>query len=372
MRSTAATAFILVCCLLAGALVVRLLLPFGKPLVWASVLVAVFYPLFQWLVRRLGGRRRLASVVACVVIAGLFVVPVALLTLALARESSDAYVAIRDQLESSNVSALLRERVAPFAQHVSRLTGGQLQLSDRPESILVSGVGTVASFLMTNTRALLSGFANLVFAFLILVIAMYFFFVDGEGFVEWMRRLTPLTAAQENRVLRLFVRIGVATLYGSFLTALAQGVAAGIMFAVLGLPSSLLWGSAIAAASFIPLLGTALVWVPAATYFVLIGSTGKAIVLAVYSMAVVGTIDNIIKPLLLRDQMRMHTLLVFLSILGGLKLFGFIGLFLGPLAVALFETFVQLLYDEEELVAERSIVPAGEIVGVASSGPLDR
>jgi predicted PurR-regulated permease PerM len=141
-------------------------------------------------------------------------------------------------------------------------------------------------------------------------------------------------------IIRKFRDVSFATFYGSLLTAVVQGCAAALLFWILGIASPLFWGAIVSFVSLVPIVGAFLVWIPMSAYLFLSGNTASAIVLLVGGGVVVSSIDNVLKPIIIRGRTDMHPLLVFLSVLGGMQVFGFLGVLLGPLVVAFFVSFL--------------------------------
>lgn len=157
---------------------------------------------------------------------------------------------------------------------------------------------------------------------------------------------SPLPEEYETELIQTFKAVSYATFYGSLLTATLHGVAACLLFAILGLPAPLFWGAIVALLSLVPIVGALVVWVPWAGYLMLTGQMTRGLVLLVLSTLVVVMIDNVFKPMIIRGKTNMHPLLVFLAVLGGLQAFGFLGIVLGPLAVALFISFLSFYRQE--------------------------
>jgi predicted PurR-regulated permease PerM len=158
-----------------------------------------------------------------------------------------------------------------------------------------------------------------------------------------------LPEEQERRFVETFRRVSRATVIGNLMTSLCQGAVSGLIFLILGLPNPILWGALTALMSLVPVVGTALVWVPWTIYLLATGSLTRAIIFAILQVVLVGGIDNILRPLLMESHMRLHTLLVFFSIVGGISYFGLAGLFLGPLVFAIALAFIDL-YKERNLI----------------------
>jgi predicted PurR-regulated permease PerM len=183
--------------------------------------------------------------------------------------------------------------------------------------------------------------------FVIIAFTLFFFLRDGERFADELRDLLPLRRKQADELLGSVVELLRASTLGVVVVAAVQGFLGGVMFALLGLSSPLLWGVAMALLSVIPVLGTGVVWLPASAYLFFSGDTVKAVVLLAWGVLVVETIDNLLRPVLVGSRTRLHELVVFFGVLGGLRLFGMVGVFVGP---ALFSIAASLI----ALARERS------------------
>jgi len=183
--------------------------------------------------------------------------------------------------------------------------------------------------------------------FFLMLFVLFFLLRDHDKIISAMRHILPLSRSQEDKLLDEIEQVSKSAVMGSFLTAIAQGVAGGLGMWLAGFPG-LFWGTMMGFASFIPVVGTALIWIPAAIYLYVTGDTTWAIFLTVWSVAIVGSIDNLLRPLLMQGSGNagMSTLMIFFSLLGGLHLFGLIGLIYGPLIFAITMVLFNI-YEEE-------------------------
>lgn len=322
----------------------QILLPFSAPIVWATVLVSIFFPLYQRLSRWLGNRRQLASLLSCALICLMTVVPVLLLLILLAKESAEAYASFQTMLHSPNFEPSLRARQLQFfseiSSPISRFVG--VETIDF-RTIFLELLKRLSQWLVAMSAVIVTSLTGFLFHFFIMVVTMYFFFVDGEALLALLKRLNPIPSPYFDLMLYRFREVSVATFYGSVFTGLAQGSLGGLVFLVLGLPSPRLWGAAMAVASFIPLLGTGLIWIPVAIYLCLTGAVAKGVALLLLGAGLISTVDNVIRLVVVKERMKLHPFLVFLSVLGGLRVFGLLGLILGPLIAAMVHTLLTSL-----------------------------
>ncbi len=318
----------------------------------ATILACLCFPAFHWVNRRLGGRTNLAALVTCLAITALIIVPFAGLAIMLASEATLAYQQLQTAIEQGKIQEMMSLREQPYLGWA--LQQVDLDRVDIVES-LVSLLQSISLGALRHSTAVFSGIAHVLTSFLIMIVTMFFFFRDGPALFEQIRRWTPLSERYERQIVQKFQEVSSATVIGSLVTAVAQGVAGGITFFLVGLPNVIFWGTLTALFSLVPLVGTAIVWLPWALYLLAIGKTVTALILIGLSIVFVGGIDNVLRPALIEGKTRMHTMLVFFSIMGGISYFGIAGMVVGPIMVALGLTFLELyrIEFERELVKPR-------------------
>jgi predicted PurR-regulated permease PerM len=332
--------------------VYQIFLPFLQPIALAVVLSTLCYPVYQWVERKLKQRRNLASLLTCVLVMAVIVLPLLGLLGALAAEVAQVYGRLQDQVEGKSVDDLRELTDGPYVRMVLDWVGQYVDLSQVDfVGGLASALREVSVFLLRHSTTLLGGAFEVVGKFFLMVATMFFLFRDGARFVDEFSSLSPLSKQYEAAITNKFREVTRATILGSLATAVAQGLAGGLVFLLLGIDNIIFWSSSMALFSLVPVVGTAIIWVPWVIYFLLTGSIVKAIILAVAASLFVGMIDNVIRPLFIEGRAGMHTLLVFFSLMGGVSYFGMSGLLFGPILVALFLTFVELfrLEFKEEL-----------------------
>ena len=186
----------------------------------------------------------------------------------------------------------------------------------------------------------------MLFSFFMMFITMFFLFRDGPELIDTIRASNPLPSVYVSEILQTFEAVSYAIFFGTLLTAIVQGAAATILFLSLGIPSPVFWGALVSFMSLVPMVGAFLVWIPMFVYLMITGDTTRAIILLAVGGLVVSSIDNILKPIIIRGRTDMHPLLVFLSVLGGMNIFGFLGVLLGPLIIAVFLSLFNLYRTE--------------------------
>lgn len=338
---------------LLGYALVLMALPFAGPILWALLLAFLLYPLNEALGRALRGRRGLAALL--VTLAGLLLIllPGALIAVAFATQAGDLVVRIQDIAERHHVAQLSDLLRIPIAERVIGWLGSYMPITmDQVKVWLAQNGRNLLLTLMGVSGAALASVLGAVVSLVLMLFLLFFFLRDGEELVRRAMRLVPMEEKQKVALLDHLSSVTRALVLGMLLTAVAQGALLGIGFSIVGLPSPVVFGVLTALASVVPLVGTAIVWVPAVVVLLAQGRTWAAIFMAVWSLGLVTSVDNVIKPLVVSGRAGLPTLAVFLGLVGGLAAFGAIGTFLGPVIVAL--TIALLRFAEESRAANTS------------------
>jgi predicted PurR-regulated permease PerM len=321
--------------------VFRILEPFLPALVWAAILATVFHPLFSFLSRRLR-HPRWASALTCVFLTVVIVLPALFLVLMLAKESVVAYKALEEHVAGGGPASLgALQKTSSYQWFLAKSKSLGMPEPDLG-AVATKGIGIVSEFLVSRSAEIFSGITHSVINFFVMLFGLYYLLLRGPDMLRELRELSFLRAEHEDRIIEKFRAIALATFGGSLATATIHGVADGIIFLLFGLPSPLLWGAVMAILSLVPVVGTALVWVPLVVYYILKGALVRGILLLVAFGAVVVTVDNVVKPVLIRRGTEVDSIWVLLSVLGGIGFFGFLGVFLGPFLVALLLVLIEI------------------------------
>lgn len=322
---------------------VWLLLPLWTPLLLAAWCAHIAWPVYQWVYRRLRQRERAAAVLT-VILAMLVLAPVALAALSL---STSALELGRKLLESESGREALEALAADGGGAPVDLKHFELrQWLDIAREHGIQAWGAANTFLAVATQL----FVGLV----VFGAGFYVFLVDGKRLYTWLLDRSPLSRGHSHRLAEAFAETGHGLIVGVGLTALIQGAVAAIGYVITGVPSALVLGLATAIASLVPSFGSGLVWVPVTAGLALSGRTGAALVLLLIG-GVVCTVDNVLRPLLMQyGNLRLHALLLFIAMLGGMAVFGGGGLLLGPLIVRLVTEGLTMLKEHraEQLSAD--------------------
>jgi predicted PurR-regulated permease PerM len=327
-RATASKALLLASLLLLAFV----LKPIWQPLLFAAVLAAVVWPAHDWLSARLGGRRNLAAGIVSLGVVALLLTPLTLIGIIAVRQAIEAIAWIRGALEEGGVHEIIR----PLPDNVERFLRpvlDRLPLDLRALAARSTEAGRWAALQLQSALTTVSTFA---FDLVMMLIALFFLLADGRRLVDWLRGVSPLGPARTQELLGEFRLVSRAVIGSNFLTGVAQATAATIGYYLARVPQPLFFGLLTLLASFIPSVGTAIVSLPLAALLLLLGHPIAALFLVGWSILIVGTLDNLLRPLLIRGDMNVHGALVFFVIIGGIGLLGLAGLVVGPLALGLF------------------------------------
>lgn len=320
----------------------RLSVPFLPALAWALALAVLFAPLQAWLESRFG-RPSLAAVIAVLVIGLIVVVPLTFVVQQLVQQAAQGAALVQAKVDSGEWRRALeaQPRLVPILDRIE-------QQFDVPGT-----AKELATWISTVAGSIVKGSVYQVIGFCITFYLLFFFLRDRQLALQSLRDLSPLRDAEFDRLCGRVSDTIHATVYGTLAVSSVQGLLGGLMFWWLGLPAPLLWGVVMALLAVVPVIGAFVVWIPAALFLAIEGSWGKALILALWGMLVVGTIDNLLRPILVGNRLKLHTVLAFMSVVGGLMLFGPAGLILGPVSLTI--TMVML-----ETWSQRNLADAAQ------------
>ena len=326
----------------------RIVEPLWQPLVWAVLIGSLLAPLNSRLAILLGGRPRLASGITTLLTVLLFLLPIAII--------------------AGTVAAQAAQMLGRLNAHAPQLTSGSLDLASipllsRPLEWIGSNttvtIDQMQGWIITETKRVLQSLASTggtfvlgalgtAVSFALMLFVLFFVLRDGPVLAQKIVRMLPIEERRRARLWRHLVEVTRAVFMGIGLTALVQGVLVGIGFWIAGLPSPLVFGVLGALCALIPLVGTALVWVPGAAFLAINADYGHAIFLTAWSVMIVGSVDNFLRPMLISGRSELPTLAVFVGVMGGLSAFGFIGLFIGPIVLGLLVALFRFENEERE------------------------
>jgi predicted PurR-regulated permease PerM len=321
--------------ILVTAAFVWLLLPYFGAVLWGVVAAILFQPLTAKLTHALGGRKSLAAGIMLLLLLALFIIPTILLGISLVQEVSNIYEKVRiGQIDLPRMFEQLR---ASLPESVERMID-RYGLADF-ESLrrqLVAGIANGLQGLVARLLSVGQGALSFLAALGVMLYLTFFLLRDGQRYGGLIRDAMPLRPHLRDRLVNNFVIVVRATMKGTVVVAVAQGLVGGIIFSLLGIQGSLLWGVMMGFFSLLPAVGTGLVWVPMATYLIATGQVWQGAVLAFCGLFIIGMIDNILRPILVGRDTRMPDFVVLIATLAGLQIFGLNGFIVGPVIAALF------------------------------------
>jgi predicted PurR-regulated permease PerM len=318
----------------AGYLLFVTFSPFFSALAWAGLLAYGLYPAYQLVLRCLRGRENLAALFMCVAITIGLILPLLYLLVLIGEELARTYRALltlfgeqRGILETWQTHPLAGVVLAKI-QAYEQMTGVDLR------SVVADNLAQFGAFLVQKLTQVATNVLMGLLQFTFVLLAMFYFFRDGHVLVEWLRTTLPFPPEQQRIVVQRFQQVVRGSVFGNTLIAVLEGFAGGLAFWAVGLPAPVLWGVVMGVLAFLPLLGASFVWAPAAVYLATQDAYGRVAILAAAGVGI-AFLDYVTRTILIGERSQLHTLVVFFSVLGGLQVFGLIGIIVGPLIAAL-------------------------------------
>ncbi len=344
--------FFLACFLISLLLLGWLLWPFISIIVIAAVVSGIFSPLFRLITRSGVVRPAIASFLTCGVIFCILFVPIVFFVSVLSKEAYDLYLAAKDAMISQQINKLMEgSKILEMTNNV--LANFNFQITVEELNKYISEIAKfVGLFLYNQARSIASNMMVFVFNFFLMLLVIYYLLIDGARLVSFIVELSPLPNNQDEILLKKFKDMAGAILIGNGFGGLIQGILGGIVFSIFGLSSPFLWGVIMGLLAFLPIIGIGIVFIPAAIYLFLKGRIAASIFFIVFYLVLSGGVEYFFKPRLVGQRVKMHTLLVFLAIIGGLKLFGILGIIYGPLVITAFLTLADIYHSNYQTMVE--------------------
>jgi len=342
--------FFLVLFIISIYLISILFWPFVSVIILGAVVTGVFKPVYKFIKK--GTRPSFASLLTCALIFIILFVPIVFFGNALSKEAYDLYLTaksavLNDEIKTFLANNRLLERANSF------LSNFNLELSaDDLNKAIAETAKITGFFLYEQIRAIASNMAGLAVNFCFMLLVIYFLLLDGDDFLAFIIDLSPLPKEQNEQLISKFKDMAGAVLIGNGLCGLIQGLLGGVVFALFGLKSPFLWGVIMGLLAFLPILGIGLVFIPAAGILFLNGRIGAGIFFIIFYLILSGFIEYLFKPRLVGKRVKMHTLLIFLAIIGGLQFFGILGIIYGPLVVTAFLTLTDIYRTNYQKIIE--------------------
>lgn len=327
--------------------------PYLVDLFLALVIFFTAKPLYGALSRLFFGKRTLASALTCLLLALIIIIPLITLVGIVARQALEFSSLLGQGLQSGALGQWLNAKMDLLQEYLV-----QLKLPLPPEQIkfenLLRTILTKASqFIYTNAISVLSGFTGFFLDLSLILFVAFFLFLQGDDFIAEVKKLSPLSPADNEMIIAEMEATIKATLWSTVVVAFIQGSLGGLGFFLFGVPQAAFWGTVMVPASVIPVVGAAIIWLPAVGYLIVQGSWAMGSGLLVFCVLVIGSVDNLLKPRLMRGSRSTPTVLVLLAILGGISYFGMIGFILGPFVLSLLLSLLGI-YEKAILAPSRS------------------
>ena len=350
--------------ILISALFLTMIQQFLMAIFMAGLFTAMVMPIHNRLTEKLGQRETLASIITLLAIVLLVLTPLTILITLVVTQALHIGQSVTPWVQTfiNQPSALTTylEKI-PYYQEI---------LPYRDLIVQKAGqlVGTVSTFLINSLSSFTKLTIDAIFSSVIMLYVMFYFLTMGDILLQKILFFLPLDDLNEQRLLRRFTSVTRATVKGTLIIGIMQGTLCGVAFAIAGIEGPVFWGSLMAVMSIIPAVGTAIIWVPALIILALTGDYTGVIILAVICGAVAGNLDNIVRPRLVGKDTEMHDLFVLFGTLGGISMFGLLGIIIGPIVAALFITiweiygvvFKDYLPDVEVVLKKRQDISKAE------------
>lgn len=352
-RQWLGTAFFFALLLLILYFAFLILTPFLKAIAWAVILAILVYPVYAWLLKLLRWQATPAALIVIVAITLLVIIPGIELGWFLTDEAITLVQTVRSLMTDDG---LARWAETPWVQSIliwwDVISFRLIDFKINWKEILAQGAQVSSGFIVSQVKGVAQNILLVIANFIIALFTLFFLLRDGKDFFRRIQRLLPMDREHQERLFKNIVDAVLAVVHGSFVVAVIQGLLAGLAYWVAGVPFAALWGVVTAFFALLPVGGSTLVSIPVCLYLLFQGEMLRGFLLMGWCLGVVGTVDNVLKPLLIGNRLGLPVLLLFFGILGGIALFGALGIVLGPVVFALLRALLDL-YSEEYVEGER-------------------
>jgi predicted PurR-regulated permease PerM len=318
---------------------VRLLAPFSAALIWAIIITLALYPLHQRVLRLLKGRPGIAAGIMTLITLLAVIGPAVAVLVVFSGQAMDLYQSASQGIQSGKFLELWNRISTSLTENLRTLP---LLSGIDVTGLMMKGLGEISTGLAGQIGTLLNKTLVLVIDLGVMLIALFFFFRDGESYYHSTMDMLPFSPELKQSISRKVHTTFTAVINGVFLIALLQGIMTGIGFALFDIPFSVFWGLIAAVLAVLPIGGAALVWVPGVLFLFFTGSKVSGVLFFVWGLILVSLPDNFLRPLLIGKKAKLPTFFLFIGILGGLNVYGLLGILFGPLVVTLLYAFVQI------------------------------
>jgi predicted PurR-regulated permease PerM len=335
----------------------KILWPFMTAILVGMILVILTFNLFRRVRSKLAGSSNRAATVMLIGITFVIVIPAVVLSILLVQQAN---VVVANLRSGEAQQMIQRIDAAKYLSIVKRVAPSFDPATLSPQRILLPAIQKVPGWVARHGGTFIGGLAGLLLGFAMVLLSMFFFYVEGESMLQQLSILSPLPKRYDNEFRQRFKDVIEATFRGQLFTGIAQGLMTGIGLAISGVPGAGFWGAVAALLSLIPMVGAAAVWVPASIYLVISASMGgrpwwQPIFLIIWGVLPVSLVDNIVRPWAMKGKAQLPAIPLLFAVLGGLQAFGFVGLVIGPLVFSLLMSIIEI-YKKSFSKIETSVV----------------
>lgn len=308
--------------------------PYLPEILIAAVLVSIFYRLYEKLVRFLKGKRNIAAGIMCFFLVLVIIIPIVNLIIYSGQQSVQAYQNTVEFLNENEMETVLED------SYLSKLNVFGFDPSSI-EQFVTDTLKRSSNWLVDGATTLITETTKFIFSLFMIILTMFFFFVDGKNMLKKLMYWSPLKNSYDMEIFKKFRSVSYTVFVTTFVTAAAQGVIGAIGFIIIGLPAFFA-GILMGFLSLLPYIGSAFIYVPVGVYLLLIGEVGKGIFLLLWGSVIVGNTDNILRGYMIKGRAQVNPIFIIFSILGGITLFGFWGVIIGPLIISIAVTVLHI------------------------------
>ena len=306
--------------------------PFLSTLILAGVCAIVLYPLYAYILTKTKNRDTLSAWITIIFTILCIVVPLSFIGKTLFQQALTLYSSLTEENTRHSIIYSLTDTLSVFSNGIIPGSGDFFtNLSTNIDAYIKQ----ILSWIIDHLGTALSGISKVALSFFIFLISLYYFLKDGKKLIKEIESLSPLNKEDDDTLISSFHAAVNSIVKGNLLIAFIQGVLTTIGFALFGVPNSILWGTITIVASLIPRIGTSIIILPAVAYLFITNNITESLLLFLWGIGVVGVVDNILGPKLIGNKLKLHPLFILLSVLGGMLLFGPIGIFIGPLIISI-------------------------------------
>jgi predicted PurR-regulated permease PerM len=343
MNKRAISKFFLIVLIVATALFLRLFWTYISAIVLALLIASAFYPLYSFLKRNIRNRAQSAALLMCTIITIIILIPFGWFIGRLSNEAFEFYSLSRNLVSVEKIDKLLHGDTV-LAQRIRSVADAMnIELDLEAINHLATSVGTnVGLYLAKQLRSIASNLLSFLIHFFLMMLVVFYIFRDGDRLKNYISELLPFPHSQQELLVNKFREMGRAVIVGNGISGIVQGLLAGMAFYFSGLGSPFLWGTVAGFLAFLPVIGASIVFIPATIILFLQQKYGVALVFLIYNLCYSAAIEYVIKPRVIGKGMRMNPLLVFIGVIGGIKLFGILGVVYGPLIITIFLTLAEI------------------------------